>query len=410
MNTESAGLTIASKPSGRIEPLDGWRAVAAGTVVVGHFFGHAHPRIANSVPGLFDFLTFAGRLGLQALFVISGYIICRLLLIEEQRYGSFSFRGFYVRRFVRVLPPFYLYLATIAVLAHFGLLLVTGRELASAALLIVDFHAGPIGWPTLHVWSLSVEEQFYLIFPTTLWLTPQRWRSRVFAAICVVVIAAALAAACNSHIYLPRRDGVMPGFVGIFWGVLLSLQEDRARRFARRVSPKIVLLLAVLLLFLSVACMEGWPNMAYQTLALPPAVGLLLFFTVEQKSWFSSFLRWTPLRMIGITSYSLYIWQQLFTIRAIDYQGAGRYIPRMLPLLFLIVPFSWVVIEKPSMALGKMLSRRWRKAPLASSATLAVEPAASPIMQMAADAPASPLPIPEAVPVPEYVPVTTSSR
>jgi peptidoglycan/LPS O-acetylase OafA/YrhL len=175
---------------------------------------------------------------------------------------------------------------------------------------------------------------------------------------------------------------VMAGFVGIFWGALLSLKEDRARSFARRVSPKAVLLLAVLLLLLSIICMKGWPMVVYETLALSPAMGLFLLFTLEQKSWFSSFLCWPPLRLIGITSYSLYLWQQLFTGTSYNYSGAGRYIPYTLPLLLLIVPVSWVVIEKPSMAFGKTLSRRWRKVPLASPA----KPAALPIVQTVPDA------------------------
>jgi peptidoglycan/LPS O-acetylase OafA/YrhL len=306
---------------------------------------------------------------------------------------------------VRVLPPFYLYLTTLAILGHFGLLVVTKRELANSALLIVDFHAFTTNWLTSHVWSLSVEEQFYLIFPTALWLTPRRWRARVFAGVCVVFIAAAIVMACDSHFNL-LRDGAMAGFVGIFWGVLLSLQEDRARSFARRLSPKIVLLLAAIMLLLSVACMKGWPKVAYETLALPPGVGLFLFFTLERRSWFSSFLCWNPLRMIGITSYSLYLWQQLFTGTSYYYRGLGRYIPYMLPLLLIIIPVSWVVLEKPSMALGKTLSRRWRKAPLASRPMAA----ASPHVPMVSDTQPSPLPMPETISVQEYVRATGTTR
>lgn len=380
MDSRLSTSTRENSPGRRIEQLDGWRAIAAIAVVGGHLFGNAHLHFTRLVPGFYDFLNLVGHLGLEILFVISGYIICRLLLIEEQRYGSFSFRAFYVRRFVRVLPPFYLYLATLVILAHFHLVVVTRHELARAAALVVDFHPLTSGWLTGHVWSLSVEEQFYLIFPTALWLTPQRWRGRVFAAVCIVVTTMALLLAWSTRVYL-LSAGVVVGFAGISWGVLLSLHEERVRHFARNLSPKIVLLLATVMLATSVVQVHGSKMNVYQTLALAPAVCLFLMFTLEQETWFSRFLCWPPMRIIGITSYALYLWQELFTGTSSNYMGTGRYIPYMFPLLLLIVPVSWVVIEKPSMALGKTLSRRWRKAPFTNS----VEPASSPLVQTAPD-------------------------
>jgi peptidoglycan/LPS O-acetylase OafA/YrhL len=352
---------VRENPTGRIHQLDGWRAIAALTVVLAHFLGNAHARAASHIPGLPHFLHFTGNVGVQALFIISGFVICRLLIIEEQRHGSFSLRWFYTRRVLRVLPPFYLYLATLAVLAHFGMVVITGRQLAKAALFLVDFHSFSAPWLIGHAWSLSVEEQFYLFFPFILWLTPVKWRSVVFGIICTMFVASAITIAHTDRL-LAVTSGVMVGFIGIFCGVLIGLHEEKARGIVRKVPAFVVLLLAAIVLLLGFREMHGMKWALLQAVVLPPIIGLFLVYTLEQESWFRSLLCWGPVRAIGVTSYALYLWQQLFTGTSSDYHGVGRFFPYMLPALLLIVPLSWFLIEKRSIQLGKNLSRGVRVA------------------------------------------------
>jgi peptidoglycan/LPS O-acetylase OafA/YrhL len=128
-------------PAGRIRELDGWRAVAASMVVVSHLLAHQHTRTVSHFLLLAWVIYVIAYLGVQIFFVISGFVICRLLLREEARYGSFSLKAFYIRRVFRILPPFYLYLGVIALLGVLGVVQTSGREIAKAALFLADFHS-----------------------------------------------------------------------------------------------------------------------------------------------------------------------------------------------------------------------------------------------------------------------------
>lgn len=361
MNRPLSVPEVGGNAPGRIHQLDGWRGLAALTVVIAHLFGVQHARAAAYIKGLPQILHYVGNAGVQALFIISGFVICRLLLIEEKRHGSFSLRWFYTRRVLRVLPPFYLYLATLAVLAHFGMVTISAKQLSKAALFLVDFHSYSAPWLIAHTWSLSVEEQFYLFFPFILWLTPPKWRRIVFGCICTLFIAAAIVLTSIDRI-LPLTPGIMIGFIGIFCGVLLGLCEQSARTIAKKIPSSLVVVFAAILLMLSFGEQKGMKWTLLQAFILTPLMSLFLLYTLEQKSWFQSFLCWRPVAAIGVTSYALYVWQQLFTGTTWNYSGAGRSIPYLLPSLLLIVPISWFLVEKPSIQVGKTVSRGARAA------------------------------------------------
>jgi peptidoglycan/LPS O-acetylase OafA/YrhL len=350
-------------PAGRIRELDGWRAVAASMVVFSHIFGHQHARTVEHFRWLFPVIYSSAYLGVQIFFVISGFVICRLLLREEARSGSFSLKAFYIRRVFRILPPFYLYLGVIALLGVLGVVQTSGWQIAKAALFLTDFHSLSASWLTGHAWSLAVEEQFYLFFPAILLLSPLRWRSAVCGAICASCIAWTLAIPFTGGTIPLVSAGVMDGFVCIFCGVLIGIHEQSARALARRVPVVLVLLAAVMLLLDPFGHLHGWKDALYQTVAVPPAIGLVLLSTMERKSWFRSVLCSRPVQATGITSYALYLWQELFTGRREVYFGVGRFIPFLVPLLCVIVPLSWFLIEKPAMRLGRNLSRRVRRTP-----------------------------------------------
>jgi peptidoglycan/LPS O-acetylase OafA/YrhL len=346
-------------PAGRIRELDGWRAVAALMVLVSHVLVHQHGRIISHFPLATWIAYVIAYLGVQIFFVISGFVICRLLLREEARYGSFSLKAFYIRRVFRILPPFYFYLGVIAVLGVFGVVHMTGWWIANAALFLDDYHSISASWFTGHSWSLAVEEQFYLFFPAILLLSPRRWRSVVCGAICTLFIILTLIISVRGSALV--SPGIMDGFVCIFGGVLIGIHEEEARALARKVPVVLVFLAAVMLLLDPFGHLHGWRDALYQAVAVPPAIALLLLSTMERKSWFRSILCSRPVQAVGITSYGLYLWQELFTGQSSVYPTS--LIPHLLPLLCVIVPLSWFLIEKPAMRLGRNLSRRVRRTP-----------------------------------------------
>jgi peptidoglycan/LPS O-acetylase OafA/YrhL len=354
---------------GRIRELDGWRAIAASMVIVQHILSDQHAHSLSRFPLLASAIGHMGYLGVQIFFVISGFVICRLLLREEERYGFLSLKGFYIRRGFRILPPLYIYLATVALLARYGLVNVTGWQIAKAALFLVDFHSYSAPWLTGHSWSLSVEEQFYLFFPAILWLTARRWRHAVCGTICALCIAVTLVIAHRNQPIPLISTGVMGGFVCIFCGVLIGLQEKKARFLAKKAPITLILLAAAVLFLHPFGNPDDWKDALYETVAVPPLIALILLSTIERNSWVQSFLCSRPIQAVGITSYALYLWQQLFTGKSDSYHGVGHFIPFFLPALFIIIPASWFLVEKPAMRLGRRLSSRLRAAESSSTPT-----------------------------------------
>jgi peptidoglycan/LPS O-acetylase OafA/YrhL len=152
---------------GHIPSLNGWRAVAISLVMLDHArftMGFPQDRIPNWSRIFFE----QGNLGVRIFFVLSGFLITHLLLREAERLGSFSRRGFYIRRCLRILPVYFVYLGILAGLIALN---VYGHEEASSWLGALTFTrnmVGPVSSYTGHFWSLAVEEQFYLIWPLSL--------------------------------------------------------------------------------------------------------------------------------------------------------------------------------------------------------------------------------------------------
>ena len=157
-------------PTGRLPSLDGLRAVSI-LLVLGW---HLNDR--NRIPG-FGYVTYYyGTLGVQIFFVISGFLISWLLLADEAAAGSVSLRSFYARRALRILPVQFAYLAVLALLTLTTALRWSGCEVATALTYTKDIACQT--WADAHLWSLSVEEQFYLIWPVVLILVCLRFWNR----------------------------------------------------------------------------------------------------------------------------------------------------------------------------------------------------------------------------------------
>src|SRR5471030_1739244 len=124
----------------KIASLDGLRAISIIMVLIGHGSGTvAHP---NRV---LDFLAHAfgdGELGVSVFFVISGFLITTLLIKEQERIGQIHLGNFYMRRVFRILPAFYFYLFTIAVISYLGWIRVPRSAFIAAATFTWNYHFG----------------------------------------------------------------------------------------------------------------------------------------------------------------------------------------------------------------------------------------------------------------------------
>ncbi|HWD98258.1 MAG TPA: acyltransferase, partial [Bryobacteraceae bacterium] len=178
-----------------IPSLDGLRALSIALVLLAHARGTRGFPAWLSSPSIADH----GALGVQIFFVISGFLITSLLLAEKARTGTISLGLFYARRTLRIFPPFYAFLGMIALGRCFGAFQLQWANLFAAAAYAMNYVAGGV-WITGHIWSLSVEEQFYLAWPLLLKLAGTKRALRLAA-----ILALASPLFCLA-LYLVNRD------------------------------------------------------------------------------------------------------------------------------------------------------------------------------------------------------------
>ena len=170
----------ASGPGFRISSLDGLRAVSI-LLVVG-----AHSISPDRYPTAFSLFGHLGNTGVRVFFLISGFLITSLLLKEHAASGSISLPKFYMRRVIRIFPAFYVYVGVLALLAWIGRIQLLPGDMLHSLTYTMNYHHER-SWYVNHLWSLSVEEQFYLLWPAALLIAGPRRALKGAAAAIVIV-------------------------------------------------------------------------------------------------------------------------------------------------------------------------------------------------------------------------------
>ena len=334
------GLTHA--PPNRIPSLDGVRAFSILLVIFGHLGGAVGPTVILSA------------LGVQTFFVLSGYLITRLLQNEHERAGKINLVAFYRRRCFRIFPAAYAFMLVIAVAVP-----ASRPGLLYATTYTVSYHYLTIPLIFQHLWSLSVEEQFYLLWPLGL-LLGYRYRARI--AIVTMLLAAAFrlglafsplqAPTLYMHFWFP---GTMDSIAA---GCLLAVYEPQIReRWAWMASSAgIVFAIPFTAWTLAIICWGDTRNVGVRALSavwgiVPILIALWIFLLVERQDWLFN----NPVACgIGVLSYSLYLWQQPFI--------AHRTHSVLLALLMLTAcaVASYFLVERPMLQLGASINARKR--------------------------------------------------
>jgi len=143
--------------SNRLPSLDGLRALAALMVVVGH--AGKVLQVGRHLPFGSGVIDVWGPVGVTVFFVLSGFLITRLLVQDRRESATIHLRAFYVRRAFRILPAYWVYMAAIAVMARGHLVLASPSGFTRSLTFTTDY-LNPQSWVMNHSWSLSVEEQF----------------------------------------------------------------------------------------------------------------------------------------------------------------------------------------------------------------------------------------------------------
>jgi peptidoglycan/LPS O-acetylase OafA/YrhL len=324
--------------------IDGLRAVAVIPVVVFH----------AGLPGLPG-----GYVGVDVFFVISGYLITSIILAGRAR-GTFTFREFYERRTRRILPALVVMLAVTNVIAWFVLLPPAFRQFGASATAVVlfasnfyflrttDYFAAPTELvPLIHTWSLGVEEQFYLLFPVLAVVMARR----LAIPLLVLLILASLGLAqwtstahpAEGFYMLPTRAWeLLAGSL-----VAYASPHQSSVRLFRREALAILGLAGVVASYVLYDRSTPFPSL-YAALPVAGTALVIAFATAETQV--GRLLSWQPLEVVGLISYSTYLWHQplLAFARHLSLNEIGAGTSAMLSVAaFVIGAASWHFIERP---------------------------------------------------------------
>jgi len=347
--------------------IDGLRAVAVLSVVLFHAFPMALP---------------GGFVGVDVFFVISGYLISKGLF-EGILQGHFDIVAFYERRIRRIFPALLVVLTSCLVAGWFLLLASEYEQLGKHAAAGAAFASNLVLWsesgyfdvaaetkPLLHLWSLGIEEQFYLIWPLVLWAA-WRFRFSMLVTIAVLLIASfALNITTVSENPVAAFYSPQTRFWELLAGALLAWVTLRRGINFSAIQSDIVSCLGALLIFAGIVLTpeEGFPG--YWAL-LPVSGSVLLIATGAHSNVGRVLFSNSVARGIGQISYPLYLWHwPLISFAFILHAGDPSTTVRggAVLMAFLCAWLTFRFVERP------IRFGRWRGKPRISFAMLAILP------------------------------------
>jgi len=288
--------------------IDGLRALAVLSTIAYHAF-------PNLVSG--------GFVGVDIFFVISGFLITKIIL-ENLESNSFSFAEFYFRRIRRIFPALFLILVTCYGFAWFALYASEftglGLHISSSAGFVQNFILlNEIAYfersvdtkPLIHLWSLSIEEQFYLLWPAMIWILYKARINLLLAILILVLISFSI------NIYSIKFDPITTFYsplsrfwellIGALWAYISLRNSQEVKQFSQAVL-NIFSWIGLLLIAITIFSI-GRNNLFPGWWALLPTIGAtLLIFANSEASVNKLFLSNNAMVWLGVISYPLYLW------------------------------------------------------------------------------------------------------
>jgi peptidoglycan/LPS O-acetylase OafA/YrhL len=329
--------------------IDGLRAFAVLPVIAFHFM-------------ILPTLVTGGFVGVDVFFVISGYLITNTIF-HDIKNNTYSIIGFYNRRVRRIFPALFTIFVFCLIVALFSSLppeaTKTGQSILSSIFFVSNYlFYSQSGYfdknfetnPLLHTWSLSVEEQFYVIFPIVIYLMRDFGNRTRIRILCAIALASLL-----SSTWMVFTDSAAAFFLVQFraWELLIGslLAVDAIPKLVRQWQAELVGIGGIALIVVSVFLISKetpFPGLA----ALAPCVGAaaVIHSGAANTTLTSRVLSFFPFRFIGLISYSLYLWhwplivfyRLLFTIDPSRIERGA-----LVVICILAATISWWFIEKP---------------------------------------------------------------
>ena len=334
--------------------IDGLRAIAVGAVIL----YHAQITILGHQPFK------GGFIGVDIFFVISGYLITSLILKELVTTGSFSFKHFYERRIRRILPALLFVMLASLPFAWMYLLPSSFVDFSKSILYSLGFSSNfyfhysgqqygaesGLLKPFLHTWSLSVEEQFYILFPLILLITFKYFRKYlVHILIGGFVVSLGLAEWTSrnypsvSFYFLHTRMWEL-----LAGSILAYFEIINGKRSENKILNSILPIIGLLLILLTIIFFKTYfPHPSLHT--LPAVIGVCLIIWFSDPSGIVVRLLSTKLFVgIGLISYSLYLWHYpIFAFARVNYLFEINILFYII-IVFILSVISFYFIENPA--------------------------------------------------------------
>lgn len=322
-----------SAPSRRIPSLDGLRGLSIWAVMLAHASAHfvRSPLLAHRLHDIFSPLAY---FGVTTFFVISGFLITSLLLKEEVSTQRIDLGRFYRRRATRILPAALFYITVVLLLAN-----VSVSQAVYALTFTTSYFFDRAALPLQQLWSLSVEEQFYMLWPLLFC-----FGNKVAKRSCwMIVFASPVIRLMLKHYGYAQSAHLAPAIAdSLAIGCLLAFYQTQVRAFARRhlVATPVFLTLCASTVLLG-GIVYRWDVVSAWGI-VPCLQAVMISTAIERKD---RILNAGPLVWSGLVSYSLYLWQQPFLV----FDGPLNSFPVRTALTCLMAYLSYRVIEQPAL-------------------------------------------------------------
>ena len=379
---------MSNNKSKYLPSIDSLRALAVLAVIIYHVD-------VNYLPG--------GFLGVDLFFVLSGYLISSLIIKEYRKTGSLNLYNFYIRRARRLLPAVYFMITVgLVVMVLFNEVLLRKSHLDAIFGYIYSsnwwyifhkldyFDSFGAQSPFKHLWSLAIEEQFYMIFPLLFLLVNRKKKSKdgtyklnknflyvVLGLILVSLIAHILLFDINniSRIYFGTDTRAFSLLVGVVGAILYPMERLHAK-----VTPQqnmiysVVSLVSIATLITVMIYTSEYNTLLYRGGFLLVAIlGLIVIISSgKQHTLMSRLLSFKPVVFIGKISYSLYLWHFPVLVLTTPVSEIGNpniiFVVLRIILTFVLATASYVFVETPIRKLGfknyiNVIFRKLKKRP-----------------------------------------------
>ncbi len=344
-----------------IPSLDGIRAISILLVI----FGHSAFMYSSYLLNLSQYLGKLQSIGVSIFFVLSGFLINGFLIKEKSQSDKIDYKLFYFKRFFRIFPPFYFYILVIVIFLNiYPILELEDFEILSALSYTWNYVYETQNWFLGHSWSLSVEEQFYLTWPFVIGLISLRNTSKFPL---IIILLSPFIRIASYYLFPDWRSRLPIMFHSradsLMFGCWLAYIYDSGAIivWVQKIEKYKLHVLSFIFLFLASPYLKHLFQGKYtmtlgytlEGIAIINLMAYILFIKKESKTY--RLLNGKILRHIGILSYGLYLWQQLFLSHYLHWKfDSLRFLG-----MYLAVISIYILVEYPMSLWSKKLQKKY---------------------------------------------------